>query len=46
MVHDQRRQAARQAARARAKPATAVIPTRQQIGVKILKEEFVIELLK
>ena len=34
MVHDQRRQAARQAARARAKPATAVIPTRQQIGVK------------
>ena len=34
MVHDQRRQAVRQAARARAKPATAVIPTRQQIGVK------------
>ena len=34
MVHDQRRQAARQAARARAKPAAAVIPTRQQIGVK------------
>ena len=34
MVHDQRRQAARQAVRARAKPAAAVIPTRQQIGVK------------
>ena len=33
MGHDQRRQAARQVARAREKPAAVVIPTRQQIGV-------------
>ena len=34
MVHDQRHLAVRQAARAKAKPAAAVIPTRQQSGVK------------
>ena len=34
IVNDQKRQAARQAVRVRAKPEVAVIPTRQPIGVK------------